>query len=42
VYVILKVLNNEIEEFVVYNKTSKMEVARYSTYAEAFDYLLSR
>jgi len=41
-YVVLKVLNNEIEEFAVYNRISRTEVARYSTYAEALEDLLSR
>jgi hypothetical protein len=41
-YVILRTTTDGIDEFVVYNKISNSEVARYSTYAEAFKDLLAR
>jgi len=41
-YVILKTITDDTEQFVVYNKISHSVVATYSTYAEAFQYLLSR
>jgi len=41
-FVILKTINDGVNEFIVYNKITNSEVARYSTYAEAFQDLLSR
>ena len=41
-YMILKVLNDEVEEFAVYDRISRTEVARYTTYGEALEDLLSR
>ncbi len=41
-YVILKTVVDDVEQFVVYNKISHSVVATYSTYAEAFKDLLSR
>jgi hypothetical protein len=41
-YVILKTVVDDIEQFVIYNKISHSVVATYSTYAEAFKDLLSR
>jgi len=41
-FVILKITTDEIDEFIVYNKLTNLEVACYSTYNEAFQDLLSR
>jgi hypothetical protein len=41
-YIILKTTKNDIDQFVVYNKISRAAVATYSTYAEAFQDVLSR
>jgi hypothetical protein len=41
-YVILKTVVDDIEQFVVYSKISHSVVATYSTYDEAFKDLLSR
>ncbi len=41
-YVIVKISNDGVDEFIVYNKLTNSEVARYSTYDEAFQDLLSR
>jgi hypothetical protein len=41
-YVILKITTDDLDEFIVYNKLTNSEVARYSTYDEAFKDLLSR
>jgi hypothetical protein len=41
-YQIISVLDNENTIFVVFNKISKKELARYSSYAEAFQDILSR
>ena len=41
-YTIIKVVNGEVEEFAVYSRISRSEVARYSTYAEALEDVLSR
>lgn len=41
-YIILKTSNDDTAEFIVYNKLTRLEVARYSTYDEAFQDLLSR
>jgi hypothetical protein len=41
-YTILKITTDEVDKFIVYNKLTNLEVARYSTYREAFQDLLSR
>ena len=41
-YVILRTTVDDVEQFVIYNKISHSVVATYSTYAEAFQDLLSR
>jgi hypothetical protein len=41
-YIILKMITDDIEEFIVFNRITNSEVARYSTYDEAFKDLLSR
>jgi hypothetical protein len=41
-YKIIKAIIDETEQFIVYNKLTRSEVARYSTYDEAFKDLLSR
>jgi hypothetical protein len=41
-YIILKTVVDNVEQFAVYNKISHSVVATYSTYAEAFRDLLSR
>jgi hypothetical protein len=42
-FIILKITTiDEIAEFIVYNKFSRSELARYSTYEEAFQDMLSR
>jgi hypothetical protein len=41
-YTILKITTDEVDEFIVYNKLTNLEVARYSTYSEAFRDLLAR
>jgi hypothetical protein len=42
VFVILKITTDGIDEFIVYNKLTNLEVACYSTYSEAFKDLLAR
>jgi hypothetical protein len=41
-YTILKITTDEVDEFIVYNKLTNLEAARYLTYDEAFKDLLSR
>lgn len=41
-YKIISIVENESTIFIVLNKISKKEVARYSTYEEAFQYVLAR
>lgn len=41
-YRIISIVDGESTIFVVFNNISKKEVARYSTYEEAFQYILAR
>ena len=41
-YKIITLVEEESTIFVVFNNISKKEVARYSTYEEAFQHILSR
>lgn len=41
-YTILKIIIDGVEEFIVYNKMTKSEIARYATYDEAFRDILTR
>jgi len=41
-FVILKITTDEVDEFIVYNRLTESEAARYYTYDEAFKDLLSR
>jgi hypothetical protein len=41
-YKIIKTIVDDVEQFIVYNKITRSEVARYSTYEEAFKDLLSK
>ena len=41
-YKIISLVEGESTIFVVFNNISKKEVVRYSTYEEAFQYILGR
>jgi len=41
-YTILKITTDGVDEFVILNKLTNLEIIRYSTYDEAFQDLLSR
>ena len=41
-YRILKMTTDGVDEFIVFNKLTNSEVARYATYDEAFKDLISR
>jgi hypothetical protein len=41
-YKIIKILENDLDVFIVVNSIKKQEVARFNTYAEASKYIMSK